>query len=352
MLEVFYNIHDLVKIRVVGNEFLIASIDKHIDNFKSKIPFNDFCIEILPFSNFESQNYDIAVDDWIFYKRFAIRKARNLAMDLYSDKIKLFVDRLEIPLNLLVQLSLLKKGFSFVHAAGIERDGRGILMPAPPGVGKTSSVAMALKNNSYLLGDDLCIVGKGRIWSYPQSMSIYPYHQEILPELTRAIRNKLFWINATDIFVTKCLKSSTYFVRALRFIISLLGSTSISINPKKVFGNNSIGTDSPLSSIILIEREFNINKFVYTKDISLDINEITKILWHEWHASFHEILLFDALIYGPNWVEVLINKTQSVLEDSFKDINISKLKIPAAWKTKQLINHEIQFIECLNLSIE
>jgi len=78
----------------------------------------------------------------------------------------------------IMYMKFLDVGIVFLHAAGVVRDGEGILMPAYGGTGKTT-LSMALMADGYqLLGDDLLIVDVAaeKVYPYPRPLHIFTYN--------------------------------------------------------------------------------------------------------------------------------------------------------------------------------
>ncbi len=349
MKEVIYNIHGLVSISATGNRELISSLDSHIGMFRTDSASNNTDIVILPFSDFCGNRNGEALDDWVFCENFAIRESRNLAFNLLGEKVILYADRLELPINLLIEMALLKVGCTFVHSAGIQRKNSGILFPAPPGVGKTTTVALLVRNENLLLGDDLCILGPGKIWSYPQSLSVYPYHRDVLPKLKFKHQIRLSIITAKNSLVPK---GSGFFSRAFRLAMSLAIPNCLSIDPTEVFGRHAMIDSAPLSAVIFLQRRKSALSLNLTLPDENAIEGSAKILWHEWHANFHEVLLLDALMYGPHWLESLISQTESIISQAITNVPIRKIEIPADWKAADLSDHDSNFLGSIDSALE
>ena len=352
MKETFYDIHGLISISAKGTSSLIDSLDSHLSLFKSDASFEKVSIKILPFSDFKGNKNGQALDDWIFSENFAIRESRNLAFNLVGESVILYADRLEIPINLLMQIALLKVDCTFVHSAGIQMGKSGVLFPAPPGVGKTTTVSMLVKNGNFLLGDDLCILSAGKIWSYPQSLSVYPYHRNVLPRLKFKYQVKLSAIALKESLILKVLNGASFFSRGLRFAISLLLPNCLSIDPAEVFGNDAVINCSPLSAVVFIQRSHLTDNLSLVQADEDAIASAAKILWHEWHGNFHELLLLDALMYGPHWLESLILQTESIIYEVIKNVPVSKITIPAMWLAEDLAVNEMDLLGSIDLALK
>ena len=82
----------------------------------------------------------------------------------------------------LVALACARKGVVALPSAGIEEDGRALLLMGRSRSGKSSVSARALGAGRRLLGDDQVLVDKsGVCWPYPRRMRFYPDLRETAP---------------------------------------------------------------------------------------------------------------------------------------------------------------------------
>ena len=79
----------------------------------------------------------------------------------------------------LLRLLLVPKGYALLHLAVLEKDGKAIMISAPPDTGKTSLILKCLKSNvdndlgMTLLSDDMVIASeKGELFSFPKPFTI------------------------------------------------------------------------------------------------------------------------------------------------------------------------------------
>ncbi|MCD6509153.1 MAG: hypothetical protein J7L11_02015 [Thermoprotei archaeon] len=78
----------------------------------------------------------------------------------------------------LLELKLLLKGYSLLHAACIERDHKANLIIAPPETGKTFTIIRLIKDHGFnFMSDDIVIVGPGGLlYCFPTPMTVHTYH--------------------------------------------------------------------------------------------------------------------------------------------------------------------------------
>ena len=90
-------------------------------------------------------------------------------------------------LIIVLQLSLLACEHTLLHAAALEKEGKVLLLPSWGGVGKTATVCRFVRDYGWrLLGDDLVIIGEGRVLPFLKPFVIYPYHKNLFPELFKS----------------------------------------------------------------------------------------------------------------------------------------------------------------------
>lgn len=111
---------------------------------------------------------------------YVFGEARGASViDAYADSPAMLV-------NLLIQLQLIERGMTLIHAAAAaDESGRVTLLPGPGGVGKTALLGELVKQRGYrLLGDDLVILtADGRCLSFPRGFVLKAYHASVYPAL-------------------------------------------------------------------------------------------------------------------------------------------------------------------------
>lgn len=116
----------------------------------------------------------------IFRTKFLLEEMQGETKMMYtSPRWKLF-KRIRRPIadliSALMLIKLLQKGYSFIHAACLERKGRGILIIAPPETGKTSVVLSLVKQGFAYLADDVCIIDGLHAYSWPRALTLHLGH--------------------------------------------------------------------------------------------------------------------------------------------------------------------------------
>ena len=95
--------------------------------------------------------------------------------------------RIGIPIRAIIQLKLIQKGYSLIHAGCLNYDGESVLIVAPRDSGKTSTILSLLKNHEFdfvkdaavindkvkFMSDDLTIISdKKTAYSYPEQIDV------------------------------------------------------------------------------------------------------------------------------------------------------------------------------------
>ena len=95
--------------------------------------------------------------------------------------------RIGIPIRAIIQLKLIQKGYSLIHAGCLNYNGESVLIVAPRDSGKTSTILSLLKNHEFdfvkdaavindkvnFMSDDLTIISDKRIaYSYPEQVDV------------------------------------------------------------------------------------------------------------------------------------------------------------------------------------
>lgn len=157
-----------------------------------------------------------------------------------------------------LQLMLLQSGYSLIHAAGVEKDGKVLLMPAWGGVGKTATVCKFIRQYGWhLLGDDLVIIGHNKVKPFLKPFVIYPYHKNLFPELfdngeNHTVKNlKLSSaMSALIPTVKRVLRPFPHFLAYLR----KHNPQSMRVSPHKIFQEEQISKGGTLFLAVWLER--------------------------------------------------------------------------------------------------
>lgn len=84
------------------------------------------------------------------------------------------------------------RDFLFVHAGSVAREGRALLLPAPPGRGKSSLVAALLRRGFEYLSDELGALDpvSGRAYPFPKRLALDPAALRFFPGLIDRLQDR------------------------------------------------------------------------------------------------------------------------------------------------------------------
>jgi len=171
----YYNIHDLVKVEtnllnIIPNDFLVDNIDEpDIRIYVNYRPQEGF--QRIPLRGTLKFQGVSPITLYIKSPRYAFIKS------LRPELTKIILTLLEV--------ILLRKGYSFLHAAAISYKGSGVMLVAAPNTGKTFTtlyLASTLNDKEYaVLADDMIIINeKAKAYSYPTPITLTYFHHKIL----------------------------------------------------------------------------------------------------------------------------------------------------------------------------
>lgn len=347
IIDQFYNIHSLLRVHVRAAASIIAEVDCHLWAFRSD-ELHDVDIIIAPYCDAPKSVPKTVVDDYEFGGGLYRRDAARFAFSYHGSRDAYYMDRLVVPLNLIVQFALLKKNLTFIHGAGLNFGEEAVIFPAYPGTGKTTLVATFMRVGAKFLGDDLCIVGRDAIYSYPQALSVYPHHLPVLQYSNKHIERAFKRTALLDSLIRPIERSENAIARLVRFALNRARTPAVNVVPNIVFGANAIATRGRASRIISLERAADI---VDLSEVPTCLEELADhavaVLWHEWHASFHNILLYDAVAEGGIGTIKRFLAVRKIVIDSLVGVPCHKVRIPASWDNATLMERFPPFLESL-----
>lgn len=337
MIEVEYNIHSLVGLRVTADKSVTDDIDLHLAAFRGAADTAEHLVIIDPYAAAPTPDRDVVIDDIECGKWTLHRGATRVWMAPMRSPSRYAMDRLAWPINLIVQLALLQTGRSFAHASAVRFEGAGVLFPAYPGTGKTTTSAALVQVGGQFLGDDLCVLGDGRIRAYPQALSVYPHHLSILdysdPAVERAFARGARADRARE---RLDLRHGVPFKVASR-ALGYVGSRCVNVMPEDVFGSTGSTREADLDLVITLQRSGNTEVLTPRPiEAAVAARQAAIVLWHEWHASIHELMLLDAVNTNGQWLKALVDEVGSILKAQFDDRPCYRLDIPSSWPNERL----------------
>ena len=200
---VYYNIHDLVRIRLQKDHISKRSFELFFGPFRTDflkeeeidLSVQEHSPEISEFSDAGGSYY--FSDNHLYFIKHKVHLLKK------NDSWILAGQRDLLPfVNPVLQMLFLRKGCCAIHGASVAINGRGVLLPGWGGTGKTSAVICILKEigGSSFLSDDFSIISPDTIYSNPKAFFIYPYHRSLFPHLFRSKHKILIPSCFSDVF--------------------------------------------------------------------------------------------------------------------------------------------------------
>ena len=157
-----------------------------------------------------------------------------------------------------VQLSLLSSGHTLLHAAALEKNGEVLMFPSWGGVGKTATVCRFIREHNWkLLGDDLVIIGHGRVLPFLKPFVIYPYHKDLFPELFQNGENHTVKNLTVSNMMSKAIPSVKRMLRPFPRLLAYLrkhNPQSMRVSPRKIFREDQLSEGGTPCRLIWLER--------------------------------------------------------------------------------------------------
>lgn len=231
-------------------------------------------------------------------------------------------------LIIMLQIMLLKEGYSFIHAAAVANDKKeGLILPSWGGVGKTASVTKLINNNYKLLGDDLNIINKkGEIFGFPKKFVLYFYHKNLFPEVFE--KKNINCNSKLNNLYTSIIPTVKKVLRHIPGLLSFArkhNPQSMKVSPFEIFGENSIEKKAKIKQIIWLDRLKE-----ETKLTKIEKNEIiSKSVSVTMHELFTENISALLIMCGMNILEYdeIFNNMYEIFEKAFEKAETTALNV-------------------------
>ncbi|MFA6407403.1 MAG: hypothetical protein WCV80_01715 [Candidatus Paceibacterota bacterium] len=331
-MEKHYNIHNFLSIKISSDSAdILNGYDHYIRHFFSPEE-RDSEYEVADFKKLSAQNLVSRVGEFVKIKNGICFPEKKYAISFDYNKVCEYTEYANQATNLLIQTILLKKGLSFVHSAGIEIGGKGIIFPALGGVGKTILMsALRGKEDFKFFGDDYVIVSAlGEMYSYPSDFSIYPYHIPLFPELKK-LAGGAYLRKRTLFGLFYKTKQAINFLAKKAFGLGhpLLKGWSASyakVPVRELISDEKIGKKTNLAASIFLERYSGEEMIIDSMSIDVLVNKIIGILNLEFGEGMYYCSALAA--FGEfNLVEFQL-KQKEILFEAFSRLKLYRVRIP------------------------
>jgi hypothetical protein len=235
----------------------------------------------------------------------------------------------------LIWLSLLEKGFTFIHAAGVELNGKCVALPAWGGSGKTILSILLLKMNNYakLLGDDMIILSsKGIAYCYPTPFAVYPYHIPLFSDYFQ--RHPLTKASLKLYEFFEPFASRFFIVKKVLRIFSIRPYVGVPVD--SFLPDHRISKQAPLTSLFLLTRSSS--STFHVEDVSKEhmLRTITNVMLHEYMRSpfIEEASAMSS--FGMISIIDLVENFRSIVRLALKNVKCYKLVLPLKMRFEDL----------------
>ncbi len=222
---------------------------------------------------------------------------------------------------------------TFVHAAGLVHDNKGLLIIGHSNVGKTSLALEMVMDGYSFLGDDLTILSsKGDILSFPKPVKLEGHNIMERPEILSKIKEKM---GTNEKIFFKMLTS--YLKKKSRII-------STSVNIEDILENPSICSRSSLNCVVHIKRYTGSDLTVQEITPEESVKETALNLFWEFECQeYRYIKPFYAFkkIHGEDYTTFLEehhSHIKDILTASFVKVKSYLIKIPASATTNDIFD--------------
>jgi hypothetical protein len=236
---------------------------------------------------------------------------------------------------------------AMVHAAMVDYQGAGVLLPAWGGVGKTSTVAklLALPGVGFMADDWGFLSSDGTLRSYAKPMFIKPHHRAIYPDLFQGTRKPLApgWLTPTiSRLATAVHPVIVRYPRTASFTRRWSPEHRM-VHPEEVFGPERISSAAPARLAIFLERYDG-------SDAQLEPSSI------EWMTSrivgnFHSELpmvsrrLIEAMgATGLVPLQAHFGEKAAVVEQALQKVPCWRLRLPVSWSADRASDFVCQVV--------
>lgn len=222
---------------------------------------------------------------------------------------------------------------TFVHAAGLARDDKGILIIGHSNVGKTSLALEMVMNGYSFLGDDLVILSnKGEILSFPKPVKLEGHNITERPEVLRRIKERMG------------PKEKIFFKMLTSYLKNKSRTVSAIVSIEDVVENPHIISRSSLTHVIHIKRYTGHE--IVTNEISHEesVKEAALNLFWEFECQeYRNTKPFYAFkkAHGEDYTTFLEehhDRIKDILTASFANVKSYLIEVPTGTTTHDIHN--------------
>ena len=254
MAERYYNIHDIVKFKIVNTnhfKWRFSNIYVAYKNFETERMDNlDFIVYLGKFTPSHQNCYIInnkyyVKKDYFYCKRDSYKFGKwEFEMSGFENGITTvrvssnFIGYMFMSgfiIEFLIQYKLNEKGYPIVHASCVSRNNRGFLFSARSGGGKTTIAMNLVEKGFNILGDNFVILHQGDVLSYFSLLNIFTYNLAPIVKRNFGTKNKVI-LGLKELFYKATLGYIKIFTK---------------VNPKEIFPELTV-EETKLNTVFLL----------------------------------------------------------------------------------------------------
>lgn len=330
-IDKYFNINNLVSVKIKSNiDLKINTIMAHWKEFEVQfLDDDDIDIFIYDYSNCPDLEKPAVLSNHYYYSdNYLNIPSDRFCFNINNDPYRIYCDNFKIPLSLLVEPILLDKGYTLIHSAAVQYNGKNYLFPAFGGVGKTTTVSAVVYDGGKLFGDDMNIINERDILCYPQDFSIYPYHLDILRIKNKKIESGFKRTKILDKITNSLGRRDCRVSKLLILIFNSMKTPYVNVPPKNIFGENCIVDRGQIDGVYYLYRvENNLPEITVEKIDADSLAEIcTNILLQEWHGALPILYTYSGL--STFSLNSLFSKIKDTFMHTFIHHKCYQIKIP------------------------
>lgn len=200
VMKNYYKIHDIITFSVSGPGKKMDYVNRQYSYFLAKQSLSKVDIEV-KIGKFDEQkilrgNYEIVnrkykiQGDTIYAEdSYKVAKWKFLIKDLYKENTQIYFDGnywgyyilYKFFIEPVIRFKLNEKGYFMIHSSAVCVNGKALVFPASPSVGKTSTMLNWLHSGMQFMADEYTIINEGKAFSYPTPLRLHDYNLKANP---------------------------------------------------------------------------------------------------------------------------------------------------------------------------
>lgn len=252
----------------------------------------------------------------------------------------------------LIDRILVRWAVAMIHAATVAYKGRGIVMAAWGGVGKTSTIAKMLRHEgTAFMGDDWAFIdGAGQLLGYHKPMFIKPHYRSIYPHLFAAKRKPLVpraLSKPIAELTTIVHPLVTQYPRVARFT-RRWSPEHLMVTPAVALPGTGMATAAPLDLVVFVERFDGARPVLEEHSVDWMVTWLAGNFYAELPRHSREVMTALAAT-GFLPLDRIFQDKRAVLAAGVDGRPAYRLRVPAAWSadhaSDEIVEHLLRLVE-------